>query len=227
MSAEGATEEAISGAPRAVDGRVAGLRGRATRRRLLDATRALLDEGGYRDLTVVEISRRAGTSPATFYQYFPDVERAVLVLAAEVVADGARLLRQVAASAVAEGDARPLAEAFLDVFDEHRAVLRVIDLGALEDHEAFAALRVELLNGVYLALAEAARSGDGSGPGTSPEAVAGVLVSTLAHVAAHRRGLVEAGIDGEDLAVTLARVVEWSLGTGSDRGRDPERDRGR
>ncbi|RMH68478.1 MAG: hypothetical protein D6683_16825, partial [Actinomyces sp.] len=59
---------------------------------------------------------------------------------------------------------------------------------------------------------------------TSPEAVAGVLVSTLAHVAAHRRGLVEAGIDGEDLAVTLARVVEWSLGRGGDRDHDAHDD---
>ena len=71
--------------PRAADGRVTGRRGQATRNRLLDATRAALADGPYRDLKVVDISRRADTSPATFYQYFPDVEAAVLALLDELV----------------------------------------------------------------------------------------------------------------------------------------------
>ena len=54
--------------------------GQATRQRLLDATSAAVAEGRYRDLTVVDVSRRAETSPATFYQYFPDIESAVLSL---------------------------------------------------------------------------------------------------------------------------------------------------
>src|SRR5918993_854314 len=67
-----------TGAWRASDGRVPGRRGRATRRRLLDQTAAMLRERSYRDVTVIEIARAAGTSPATFYQYFADVEAAVL-----------------------------------------------------------------------------------------------------------------------------------------------------
>jgi len=67
----------------AVDGRPLGRRAQQTRRQLLDATRALLELHGVRDLRVVEIARKVGTSPATFYQYFRDVEDAVLVLAAE------------------------------------------------------------------------------------------------------------------------------------------------
>ena len=39
---------------------------------------------GVRDLRVVDIARAVGTSPATFYQYFRDVEEAVLALAEEV-----------------------------------------------------------------------------------------------------------------------------------------------
>ncbi|MFM7069395.1 MAG: TetR/AcrR family transcriptional regulator, partial [Actinomycetes bacterium] len=54
---------------RAADGRVPGRRGLATRQRLLDHTAALLATTSYRDLTVVDIAREAGTSPATFYQY--------------------------------------------------------------------------------------------------------------------------------------------------------------
>ena len=65
----------------ASDGRVIGERAQRTRRRLLDATAALLDERGALGLRVVDITRSVGTSPATFYQYFSDVEEAILVLA--------------------------------------------------------------------------------------------------------------------------------------------------
>ena len=67
---------------RAADGRMPGRRGLATRQRLLDATAEQLETVGYRDLKVIDIARAAGTSPATFYQYFPEAEAAVLVLAA-------------------------------------------------------------------------------------------------------------------------------------------------
>src|SRR5690606_33830306 len=62
-------------------GRPLGPRAVATRRRLLEATEALLDERRVREVSVAEIARRAGTSPATFYQYFRDVEEATLELA--------------------------------------------------------------------------------------------------------------------------------------------------
>ena len=70
--------------PRAADGRVPGRRGLATRQRMMDATGVLLETVAYRDLKVVDIAREAGTSPATFYQYFPDVEAAVLAMAADL-----------------------------------------------------------------------------------------------------------------------------------------------
>ena len=49
---------------------------------MMDATGVLLETVAYRDLKVVDIAREAGTSPATFYQYFPDVEAAMLAMAA-------------------------------------------------------------------------------------------------------------------------------------------------
>src|SRR5438445_13846057 len=76
----------------AINGRALGRRGAQTRRRLLDATAHLLETHGIRDLRVVDIARSVGTSPATFYQYFRDVEDAVLVLAGEVGASTAPLL---------------------------------------------------------------------------------------------------------------------------------------
>jgi AcrR family transcriptional regulator len=68
----------------ASDGRVIGRRALATRRRLLDATEALVARTGMHDLKVVDITRSVGTAPATFYQYFPDVEAALMELFDEV-----------------------------------------------------------------------------------------------------------------------------------------------
>ena len=69
---------------RAADGRVPGRRGRATRQRLLEQTLSMIGDTSFRDLKVVDIAREAGTSPATFYQYFPDVEAAILALAEDM-----------------------------------------------------------------------------------------------------------------------------------------------
>src|SRR5207249_10212905 len=76
---------------RAVDGRVPGRRGRATRDRLLRCTAELLEKTSYRDITVIDIASCAGTSPATFYQYFQDVNAAIAVLAGELAEQGAAL----------------------------------------------------------------------------------------------------------------------------------------
>src|SRR3954466_9607586 len=75
---------ALESGANALDGRSLGKRGAATRARLLQATSELLESNGLRDLRVVDIARAVGTSPATFYQYFRDVEEAVLALTAEV-----------------------------------------------------------------------------------------------------------------------------------------------
>ena len=207
--------------PRAVDGRVPGRRGLATRGRLLDATHDLISEIAYRDLTVMEISRRAGTSPATFYQYFADIESAVLELAAEMADVGGRRLRALVDEAdwSDRSDATALVSGFVDIFEEERALLRVVDLAALEGDERFRALRTLLLNGVFLALhdvAYEARARKTIPEEFDPGAVAGVLTSVLAHVSAHRPGFEVWGVATGDLITTMAAVVDWSL-----RGSEP------
>jgi AcrR family transcriptional regulator len=76
-------EEAASEGRDLVDqtGRPLGARALQTRQRILDATVAELGSKPMRDLRVIDIARRVGSSPATFYQYFKDIEDAVLQLA--------------------------------------------------------------------------------------------------------------------------------------------------
>jgi AcrR family transcriptional regulator len=96
----------------------------------------MLHETSYRDLKVVEIARGAGTSPATFYQYFRDVEAAILVLGEEMAADGMALSALVRERSwkgkAGYQSASDLVDAFLEFWEEHRSLLRVVDLATLE-----------------------------------------------------------------------------------------------
>src|SRR3954462_3077260 len=101
---------------RAADGRIPGRRGRATRSRLLDCLEDMLATSSFRDLKVTDVTREAGTSPATFYQYFPDIETAVLAIAAQMADAGVRLRERVEARPWRGNEAYPTAEEVVDGF---------------------------------------------------------------------------------------------------------------
>ncbi|MGQ0831630.1 MAG: TetR family transcriptional regulator [Microthrixaceae bacterium] len=203
---------------RAADGRVPGRRGRATRQRLLECTSEMLTTTSYRDVKVIDIAREAGTSPATFYQYFADVEVAILVLAEDMAKQGAHLTAIISEGSW-EGDdaaatALALVDAFLRFWDDHRAVLRVMDLATDEGDGRFQKIRVGLLNGITRALADVTRTAQVAGRlprGIDPMATAGILVSMLAHVAAHQYGFEFWGIRTADLRASMARQVSWGV----------------
>ena len=203
---------------RAADGRVPGRRGRATRQRLLECTREMLTTTSYRDVKVIDIAREAGTSPATFYQYFADVEGAILVLAEEMAQEGQRLTAIITDGAWSGDDAfatsLALVDAFLELWDRHRPVLRVMDLATDEGDHRFQKIRVRLLNDITKALADVTRraQADGGVPkDLDPMAVAGTLVSMLAHTAAHHYGFEFWGIRTAQLRTTMARQVSWGV----------------
>ncbi len=212
-------EAEAEGGTRAADGRVPGRRGLATRQRLLAQTAEMLRTATYRDLKVVDIAREAGTSPATFYQYFPDVEAAVLALADDMVATGVERFAEMVRANPWKGKAgyegaEALADALLSFWEEHRFVLRVVDLATDEGDARFANVRTRLLNDLNNALAAAVADQQRAGKGQAdldPNAVAGVLVAMLAHVSAHRLGFEFWGVRTDDLRATMARILYWSV----------------
>lgn len=211
-------EDGAADERRSIDGRRPGRRGLVTRRRLLECTAEMLGTGSYRELKVVDIARQAGTSPATFYQYFADVESAVAALAEEMAAQGRRFADHVRASTWRGKRGYAAAEALVDeviaFWDEHRSVLRVVDLATDEGDSRFANVRTRLLNDLNNALAEVIgemRAG-GRLPGdVDPQATAGVLVAMLAHVSAHRYGFEFWGVRTADLRRSMARITYWSV----------------
>ena len=65
-------------------GSILGRKGRATQRSLMDATLGLLQRTSPINLTAAAISKEAGTSPATFYVYFNNVEDILWALCSEI-----------------------------------------------------------------------------------------------------------------------------------------------
>lgn len=200
---------------RAADGRVPGRRGLATRKRLLEHTRGLIETTAYRDLKVVDIARESGTSPATFYQYFADAESAVLALAEDLVDESGTKLIEPIDEAVWHGESslagcQSIAEAFLVFWAENSALIAVIDLAGLEGDKRFRAVRNRLLGSFTDAatdVIERQRKAGFAVADLDPRATAVVLVSMLSHVAAHQRGIVESGVDRAGLLNSMARLI--------------------
>lgn len=202
------------------DGRVPGRRGLATRQRLIEQTAELLLATPWRSIKVIDIARAAGTSPATFYQYFENVEAVITVLAEELV-DGAGAL-----AALVDGDwsdgagwdtAVAVVEGFMEYWETNRAVFRVVELTTVEGDLRFQGLRVRALNAVTVTLARViattATASDGSSSPTGADAMAtaGTLIAMLAQVAGHRYGFEFWGIRTASLVDSQARLLHWAV----------------
>lgn len=194
-------------------GRPLGPRALQTRQRLLDATAGLLRERGLRDISVVEIARTVGTSPATFYQYFKDVPEAVLELARAALDDVPDLvawLEQPWREAEGLDRARGLVDAFVRHWDAHHAVLRVRNLASEEGERRFQRVRRDALQPVMDQLAERIREAQAAGrvsPELHPYAAAAALASILERLSAFHKELGYFGVKREDVVETSARIL--------------------
>ncbi|MGW5335404.1 TetR family transcriptional regulator [Streptomyces bauhiniae] len=199
---------------RTVDGRVAGRRGQATRQKLLDCLSEMLSSSPYRDVKVIDVARKAGTSPATFYQYFPDVESAVLEIADSMAAESAELTGLLAGRTwtgkAGWQTAQDLVDGFLDFYRRHDAILRVVDLAAAEGDKRFNKLRMKILNAVFGSLSEAVTELKSKGrvdKDVNPAAIAGSLVTMLSSVAAHQKGFTAWGVKQAEIKPNLALLI--------------------
>ncbi|WP_299535204.1 TetR family transcriptional regulator [uncultured Streptomyces sp.] len=208
----------MTGQVRTVDGRVAGRRGQATRQKLLDCLSEMLSSSPYRDVKVIDVARKAGTSPATFYQYFPDVEGAVLEVADELAKEGTGLTELVEGRSwvgrAGWQTAEELVDGFFDFWRRNDAILRVIDLAAAEGDKRFNKIRVKILSSVTGSLTEAVKGLQSKGKvdkDVSPAAVANCLVAMLAEVASHQKGFAGTGVKQAELKPSLALLVHLGV----------------
>ncbi|MEV6000891.1 TetR family transcriptional regulator [Streptomyces griseomycini] len=203
---------------RTVDGRVAGRRGQETRQKLLDCLSEMLSSSPYRDVKVIDVARKAGTSPATFYQYFPDVEGAVLELAEQTAAESGGLAELLEGRSWAGKSgwqtAQELVDGFLEFWRKNDAILRVVDLGAAEGDKRFYKIRMKVLNSVNNSLADSVAALQAKGridKDVNPAAIAGSLVTMLAAAASHQKGFSSWGVKQAELKPSLALLVHLGV----------------
>ncbi len=203
--------------PQDQSGRPLGPRARQTRQRLLEATQALLDKRSVRELRVVEIAREVGTSPATFYQYFADVEEAILALVEESARDMPAVLELIDGpwhGAKGLATARGIAEAFVDHWDRHGAVLRVRNLKAEEGDRAFRRARRNHLSPVVERLAKRVEEFKDAGrvaDGVHPWAAASSLLAMLERMSSYYETFEKAGVTRTALIETCARMLHATV----------------
>ncbi len=201
--------------PMAVDqsGRALGPRALHTRQRLLDATVALLAERSVRDVSVVEIARKADTSPATFYQYFKDVGDATLVLADQAAEEMPAVLELIDGPWRGQkglDTARAIVRAFVDHWDAYRAVLLVRNLWADEGDRRFMKVRRRALSPVIEHLAKLIETNQAQGriaKEVHPAAAAAAMASILERLSAYHREIEYFGAGREELIESCARIL--------------------
>jgi AcrR family transcriptional regulator len=192
---------------RTVDKRMAGRRARETRDRILESLQKLLATMPYRDVRVTDVVREVGTSPATFYQYFADVETAVLALATDVAKDAAGL-KSLAEGASMSGRAAVasvdrIVDGISGFWKDNEAVLRVLDTAAAEGDARFKKVRATVLGGVAAPLAAVA------GNTKDAKANAAALASLVAATAGNRA--VDAGASAAEVRGAVGRIVALGL----------------
>lgn len=205
----------------AADGRVIGSRAQATRKRLLDATAKLLRRHGALELKVVDITREAGTSPATFYQYFADVD-AILLDLARAAGENEQALLALFSTDWTGPDGQAKARAFVDAYmgfwHDHQAILRIRNLKAEEGAAAFRRSRTRASLPIIEAMEQMIQRSQSAGrvdESLEPFAAAAAMVAMLERLLAYQKEIGQRGTTREDLRETLAGIIHQTL-AGSD-----------
>jgi AcrR family transcriptional regulator len=207
-----------------LSGRPLGQRALKKRRQLMDATVELLKHRSLRDLRVVDIARAVGTSPATFYQYFKDVEDVALQLAEEATDKMPSMMK------IFEGDwegergmqkAREVVDAFIQYWDEHGSVLRVRNVAADEGNARFLAVRSKATAPMLAAMtAQMERRSAENHKGLAetksknkikPLAAAVAMGAILDRLSAYRKELEALGLTRADIVETSAQILHKTL----------------
>jgi len=207
------SKKAILGA----DGRVLGTRAEGTRTRLLEATAKLLNEQGVLELKIVDITREIGSSPATFYQYFVDVDAALLALADEATQDEGPLLAYLengwdgADGLIHAGE---FVDAYTRYWDDHNAVLRVRNLKAEEGDPAFRESRSKAHLFVIATMSKMVEEAqaDGRLPKTiNPFVTATAMIAIIERLLPYRNEIARRGATSEAVRDTIAVLLYRSL----------------
>lgn len=171
-------------------GRKLGAKGQRTRQQLIEATVALLETHGLRDVSVVDVARAANTSPATFYVYFKGVPEVVLAALEGATQTSPELEAIVAQDWLAPGagaNARAFVECYTDIWNRNRTIFVVRNLAAEEGDARFYEARMNLARPIMGSISEQVVRAQDAGripADLSPRSCAGTMLMMLERLSA-------------------------------------------
>ncbi|WP_030390651.1 TetR/AcrR family transcriptional regulator [Streptomyces sp. NRRL S-241] len=198
---------------RTPDRRVPSERGLQTRQKLMGATIELLATRPYRDIKVFDVAREVGTSPATFYQYFPDVEGVVLEASRLLVRETTAALdgfKDGSWSSDGLAGATRLVEAVLDGWSNHLPVMRVLTAVAAEREPRFVKAYFAATGPVRRVLTAAVQS---DRPDDEGKELVHALVTGFAAAAGHENAENVRGLTKHQRRQGLARLIHAAVTT--------------
>ena len=205
-------------AARAGVARPPGARALRTRERLLECTRALIDEVPYRELTSAVVTQRLRLSPGSFYRYFGDINDAVLELTAAMRTTADDIAALVTAGEwsgpAAHETALVVIDAMAEFWNQHRALYRVTDLCADQGDERFGGVKAATfasLTAVITDVVASAKERGAIGDDVEPFPAACVVVAMLIHTMARESAFGLAGVGRASLRTHVAQVMVTTM----------------
>lgn len=219
--------------PTSADGQPLGQRGLRTRQRILEAIGTAIQQHGLRGIRLADIAEQVGFKPPAFYQYFTDLDEAILALCREA---GDLLPRfEVGSDDWGEDHphgTRPFVEQFFRYWDEHRPLLTARHVAIMSGDDRFQRTADEAFRPVAEALQAKIEAGQRDGridPGLHPVALGAVLnlMIDVAGMAAPSLNRYWEASDASELVAAVSYVFDRVLGVEGDRSVDGGADGGR
>lgn len=200
-------------------GRRLGAKGQRTRQQLIDATVALLETHGLRDVSVVDVARAAQTSPATFYVYFKGVPEAVLAALESAGQSSPELESIIARDWLAPGAAEAalaFVECYTGIWNRNRTIFVVRNLAAEEGDARFYEARMTQARPMMDAISEQVIRAQAAGrtpAQLSPRSCAGTVLMILERLSAiGPMSSHSEGVGYADLKAAAAHSIAMMLG---------------
>lgn len=188
-----------------------GRKGAETRRRIMDATHAMLAARAFNDIRITDIARAAKIAQPNFYTYFASIEDVILALANEVSADHLGVYLEPDWNGP---DGLALAmqftEAALEMWQRHSGVFAVVGDLADKRHGDFPALRVSQMRTIHKSFERKVAEAQAAGridPQIVPRLAGYECVGIMGSVGRRYELMRASGFSHEDMVSTTARLL--------------------
>ncbi len=177
----------------------------------------MIETHGVRELRLSEVTREVGVSPPAFYQYFRDLDEALLALC-EQVGEHTSEVRSAIEKPWSNGDGASLARGFVENFiaywDANRPVLWMRNVAAQDGDERFRAIRNRSLEPIAAEVTRQIGLGQAAGridATIAPKALAAALTSLVERMGMMYPGVGSMGVSRDEVVDAVTYIFERTV----------------